>query len=126
MGECSQGTGVVFDFEQIAISGGEMPDGLTGPEQRLFLGLRALYHQKRVGIITREVAVAEKKKLIYTYDKDAADCEAGRKLTAHHIKINNSVWQLYAEFTRAPSMELANKIVRVFDGLEVYLCDGNP
>lgn len=125
MGECSQGTGVVFDFEQIAISGGEMPDGLTGPEQRLFLGLRALYHQKRVGIITREVAVTEKKKLVHNYSKDAADSEVCGRMIACHAKINNSVWQLYAEFKRAPSMELADKIVRVFDGLEVVTCPPN-
>ena len=112
-------TGITFPFEKIAISGGEMPDGLTGPEQRLFLGLRALYHQKRVGIITREVAVAEKKKLVHTYSRDVADSEVCNRLIACHTKINNSVWQLYAEFKRAPSMELANKIVRVFDGLEV-------
>lgn len=112
-------TGITFPFEQIAISGGEMPDGLTGPEQRFFLGLRALYHQKRVGIITRETAVAEKKKLVHTYSKDVADSEVCDRLIACHTKINNSVWQLYAEFKRAPSMELANRIVRVFDGLEV-------
>lgn len=120
------GTGVTFPFEQVAIAGGEMPDGLTGPEQRLFLGLRALYRQKRIGIITLEVAVAEKKKLVHIYNKDMADSEVCNRLIACHTKINNSVWQLYAEFKRAPSMELADKIVRVFDGLEVYLCDGNP
>lgn len=119
----SDSTGITLPFEQVAISGGKMPDGLTGPEQRLFLGLRALYHQKQVGIITREVAVAEKKKLVHTYSKDVADSDVCDRLIACHTKINNSVWQLYAEFKRAPSMELANKIVRVFDGLEVYLCD---
>lgn len=117
-----QGTGVVFGFENVAISGGEMPDGLTGPEQHLFLGLRALYHQKRAGIITRETAVSEKKKLVHEYGKDAIRMETTQKLISSHNEINNQVWKLVAEYKKAPSLELADKVIRVFDGLEATPC----
>lgn len=116
MGISSEGTGAVFDFEGVAISGGEMPDGLTGPEQRLFLGLRALYHQKRVGIITREVAVAEKKRLVHTYNKDEADSLVSQTLIAHHSEINNQAWRLIAEYRKNQSPELADRILKILDG----------
>lgn len=118
----NESTGVVFGFENVAISGGEMPDGLKSPEQHLFLGLRALYHQKRTGIITRETAVSEKKKLVHEYDKDVTRSEISTKLIAHHAEINSQVWQLVAEYKKAPSLELADKIMRVFDGLEATPC----
>lgn len=67
MSESNNSTGIVFPWEQAAIRGDEMPDGLSYPDQILFLSLRMLYAQKRAGMINREIAVIEKKKLLDEY-----------------------------------------------------------
>lgn len=46
-----------------------MPDGLSGPEQLLFLALRQIYWQLRNRMITRDAAIREKQKLVREYQK---------------------------------------------------------
>lgn len=65
--ESQNSSGVVLPYEQAAIRGDEMPDGLDYPDQVMFLNLRMLYAQKRMNIIDRETAVREKKKLLDEY-----------------------------------------------------------
>lgn len=50
-------TGIVLPWEQQAIRGDEMPDGLGYADQILYMLLRSLYAQKRLGIIDRETAI---------------------------------------------------------------------
>ena len=63
----SKSTGVTFPYERQAMNGEEIPNGLEYPDQVLFLELRMLYDQLRKGIVTRETATAEKKKLLDNY-----------------------------------------------------------
>lgn len=60
-------TGIVLPYESAAMRGDEMPDGLSMPDQMLFLALRSLYWQVRKGIIDRDRAVLEKRKLLDDY-----------------------------------------------------------
>lgn len=60
-------TGVVLPFESAAMRGDEMPNGLPAPDQWLFIALRSLYWQVKRGIIGREQAVIEKRKLLDEY-----------------------------------------------------------
>ena len=60
-------TGIVLPWEKDAMAGMEMPDGLSYPDQILYLGLRMLYRQYYQKIIGRETAVREKKKMIEQY-----------------------------------------------------------
>ena len=57
-------TGIVLPWEKDAMAGLEMPDGLSYPDQILYLGLRMLYRQYYQKVIDRETAKKEKKKLI--------------------------------------------------------------
>lgn len=55
-------------YEKIAMSGGEMPDGLEYPDQILFLQLRLLYDSYRRKLIDRDIATREKVQLLRTYE----------------------------------------------------------
>ena len=54
-------------YEKIAMSGGEMPDGLSSADQQMFLELRLLYDSYKRGIVDRETAKKEKMKLLTEY-----------------------------------------------------------
>ena len=61
-------TGIVLPWEKDAMAGLEMPDGLSYPDQILYLCLRMLYHQYYQKVIDRETATKEKKKLLDEYN----------------------------------------------------------
>ena len=60
----SKENSVIFPYERQAMSGDELPNGLEYPDQVLYLCFRSLYAQLRMGIIDRETAVREKRKLL--------------------------------------------------------------
>ena len=55
-------------YEKIAMSGGEMPEGMEYPDQILFLELRLLYDSYKRKMIDREAATQEKVELLRTYE----------------------------------------------------------
>jgi hypothetical protein len=61
---------VLFDpkLERMAKDGNEMPDGLEYPDQIMYMSLRMLYAQLRLGIIDRDAAIREKKQLVREYE----------------------------------------------------------
>lgn len=63
----SKNNGYTFPWEPMAQRGEEMPEGLGCADQVLYILMRSLYGQVRCGIITRDVAVREKRRLIRTY-----------------------------------------------------------
>lgn len=67
-------TGVVLPYESAAMRADELPDGLSMPDQMLFLALRSLYWQVRKGIIDRECAILEKRKLLDDYRVQQFKC----------------------------------------------------
>ena len=60
-------TGTVLPWEKDAMAGLEIPDGLSYPDQILYLCLRMLYHQYYQKVIDRERATREKQKLLDEY-----------------------------------------------------------
>lgn len=60
-------TGVVLPYENAAMRADELPNGLSMPDQMMFINLREIYHQFHKGIIDRDRAVLEKKKLLNEY-----------------------------------------------------------
>lgn len=54
-------------LNQLAARAQEMPDGLTQPEQMLYICLRALYVDYSRGVVNRQQATAEKAKLFDAY-----------------------------------------------------------
>ena len=48
-------TGIVLPWEKDAMAGLEMPNGLSYPDQILYLELRMLYHQYYQKVIVRQL-----------------------------------------------------------------------
>ena len=59
---------VAFPYERQAMNGDELPNGLEYPDQVLYLSFRMLYAQLRQGVIDRDTAVREKRKLLKDID----------------------------------------------------------
>ena len=112
MSEDKTSTGIVLPWENTAIRGDEMPDGLEYPDQILFLQLRMLYSQKRQGIIDRDTAIKEKKKLLDEYKlyqfRDSMEKE--------WVEIIKQTELARAEFRKDPTIENGMKLVQIIEG----------
>jgi hypothetical protein len=105
-------TGIVLPWENAAIRGDEMPDGLEYPDQILFLQLRMLYSQKRQGIIDRDTAIREKKKLLDEY-KLYQFRDSMEKEWVEIIKLTELA---RADFRKEPTVENGMKLVQIIEG----------
>ena len=105
-------TGVVLPWEQSAIRGDELPSGLDYPDQVLYLSLRMLYAQKRMGIIDRETAITEKKKLLDEYKSYQFNWSMAEEWT-EIIKMTELA---RAEFRKEPNLENAWKLINIIEG----------
>lgn len=109
----SKETGVVFEYEQAAMAADEMPDNLEFYDQIMFLNLRMLYSQVRLGIITRETAVKEKRKLLVTYKANRFDAELAKK----RVELIKSTEVAISNYRKEKTIENADAIVLAFVGL---------
>lgn len=105
-------TGIVLPWEQSAIRGDELPSGLDYPDQVLYLSLRMLYAQKRMGIIDRDTAITEKKKLLDEYKAYQFNWSMAGEWT-QIIKLTEIA---RAEFRKNPSIENGYKLVEIIEG----------
>ena len=105
-------TGIVLPYEKDAMAGLEMPDGLSYPDQILYLGLRMLYRQYYQKIIGRETAVKEKKKMIEQYK----DLKFREKMGDHWVEIIRLTECAASEYRRNPCHENAMKLIRILEG----------
>lgn len=105
-------TGVTLPYERLAMAGEEMPNGLAYPDQILFLELRMLYAQTIRGIIDREQAVIEKKKLLDTYRVHQFNDQMGKEW----VQVIKQTELLRAAFRKNPSVETAQKLVDTIEG----------
>lgn len=105
-------TGIVLPWEQSAIRGDELPSGLDYPDQVLYLSLRMLYAQKRMGIIDRERAITEKKKLLDEYKAYQFNWSMAEEWT-QIIKLTELA---RADFRKEPTVENGWKLVHIIEG----------
>lgn len=105
-------TGIVFPYETDAMAGLEMPNGLSYPDQVLYLELRLLYRQYYQKIIDRETAVKEKKKMIEQYK----DLKFREKMGDHWVEIIRLTELATSEYRKNPCHENAMKLVRILEG----------
>lgn len=110
--ESEQSSGVILPWEQDAIRGDEMPNGLEYPDQILFLQLRMLYAQKRMGIIDRDTAIREKKKLLDEYRV----YQYREKMGEQWVQVIKETDLARAEFKKNPTVENAQKLVAIIEG----------
>ena len=105
-------TGIVLPWEKDAMAGLEMPDGLSYPEQILYLSLRMLYHQYYQKVIDRETAIKEKKKLLDEYRCYQYREEMGK----HWVEVIRLTELARADYRKAPCHENAMKLIEIIEG----------
>ena len=109
-----QSSGVVLPYEQAAIRGEEIPKGLDYPDQILFILLRDLYDRFRSGKIEKESARKEKMQYLEEYRGYKQNWEMGNHWAQVLIKTDLA----RAEYKKNPTIENANRLVAVLDGMD--------
>lgn len=96
------------NFEQIAMRGEPLPDGLTQSESLYFLSLRNLYALYKSGQISKDNASAEKRMLVKTFDEARKQEDLTRRMAERWV----SITQPANEFALNPCMETAEAFYR--------------
>ena len=105
-------TRIVLPWEKDAMAGLEMPDGLSYPDQILYLSLRMLYRQYYQKAIDREMATKEKKKLLHEYKCYKYQDEIGTEW----VEIIRLTELARAEYRKNPCHENAMKLIDIIEG----------
>ena len=105
-------TGIVLPWEKNAMAGLEMPNGLSYPDQILYLELRMLYQQYYQKIIDRETATKEKKKLLDEYKI----YQFREELEKQWVEIIRLTELARAEYRKKPCHENAMKLIDIIEG----------
>ena len=105
-------TGIVLPWEKDAMAGLEMPDGLSYPDQILYLELRMLYNQYYKKVIDRDTATKEKKKLLDEYRIYKFQYELGNQCV-ETIRLTELA---RADYRKNPCHENAMKLIEIIEG----------
>ena len=105
-------TGTVLPWEKDAMAGLEMPEGLSYPDQILYLCLRMLYRQYYQKVIDRETATKEKKKLLDEYKV----YQFREELEKQWVEIIRLTELARAEYRKNPCHENAMKLIGIIEG----------
>ena len=108
----SDETGIVLPWEKDAMSGLEMPKGLSYPDQILYMELRMLYNQYYQKVIDRETATKEKKKLLDEYRIYKFNYELGNQCV-ETIRLTELA---SAYYRKSPCHENAMKLIEIIEG----------
>ena len=108
----SEETGIVLPWEKDAMAGLEMPNGLSYPDQILYLSLRMLYNQYFKKVIDRETATKEKKKLLHEYKCYQYQDEMWKQL----VEVIRLTELARAEYRKNPCHENAMKLIDIIEG----------
>lgn len=108
-------TNIVFDWERDAMEGKPAPEHLEYPERKLYREIRSLYHQYKIGAISRSTAVRDKMMLIRDYKCDKNNWELVQ-MSADLIKRTE---RARAEYRRNRTLENADKLVEAIDGMKI-------
>ena len=105
-------TGIILPWEKDAMAGLEMPNGLSYPDQILYIELRMLYHQYYQKVIDRETATKEKKKLLDEYRIYKFNYELGNQCV-ETIRLTELA---RADYRKDPFHEFAMKLIEIIEG----------
>lgn len=103
-----------FEYERQAMNGEGMPDGLRFAGQHYYLGLRMLYHQYKQGVIDRDTASREKRRLLRQYEYDLM----WEEIADGFIQNRNNSETARAEYRKNPCHENAIKIIETIEGVK--------
>lgn len=102
-------------YERIAMAGGEMPNDLEWYDRQTFLQLRLLYDSYKNGIIDRETATKEKRKLLHDYDT----LKFMHEFTANIAKKIMDTDAARVAYRKNRTLENADAIILAFEGVPV-------
>lgn len=105
-------TGIVLPWEKDAMAGLEMPDGLSYPDQILYLSLRMLYAQYFKKLIDRETATKEKKKLLDEYRVYQYREEMGKQWVGV-IRLTDLA---RCDYKKNRTLENADRLIEIIEG----------
>lgn len=108
----SKTTGLTFPYERQASNGDEMPDGLDYPDKVIYLCMRMLYAQLRQGVIDRDTAVREKRKIMREYEA----YKLVEKVGQEWVKIIRDTEIARSEYRKCRTIENADKLLIAIDG----------
>ena len=92
-----------------------MPEDLEWYDRQMFLQLRMLYHQFKTGIVDRETASREKRKMLVDYDFQKFQCV----LTKDMAKKIMDTDKARTEYRKNRTLENADAIIFAFEGVPV-------
>ncbi len=101
-----------YTWENAAKRNQPMPDGLSSAEQRAFQSLALLTARYKLGGLTAEQAVKERKEIDRAYEHDAF-CD---KLNDWHIRFTKNIELAHARYRKKRTIENANVLSDVIDG----------
>lgn len=105
-------TGIVLPWEKDAMAGLEMPDGLSYPDQILYLSLRMLYAQYFKKLIDRETATKEKKKLLDEYRVYQYREEMGNQW----VEVIRLTDLARCDYKKNRTLENADRLIEIIEG----------
>ena len=112
--------GYAFPWEQEAMRGAEMPDGLPLYDQMAYLSLRTLYHDYHENRLGRTAASAEKRRIVSAWQRAKDTAEFQHKLAIFSARVFKDTEAAKTAVRKDPSPENAIRLCNVMDGLEKY------
>lgn len=109
-----------FPWEREAMKGAEMPDGLSPYDQMAYMSLRTLYHDYRERRLSREMASAEKRRIVGAWKRAKDTAEFQRDLALFRARLCRDTERAKTAVRKDPSPENAIRLCNVLDGLEKY------
>lgn len=109
---------MVFSWEEKAMNGEPMPDGLSLFDQAAYTAVRNIYVAYHEGSLSREDGSSEKRKVKKKYDQAVEDEKFRNKQAIYHIKVHKQAEQAMTAVRKDPSPENALRLVDVLDRIE--------
>ena len=101
------------ELERLAASEEEMPDGLTMPEQLLFITLRELYKNFRSGAVNRERAKREKSRILVAYRGLTSEYAVVEQHLSIRKRLQGNIGDIYK-----CGCQNCRKLINIFNGVD--------
>ena len=108
-----------YPYEEAAMRGEEMPDGLVLPQQLHFQALRLLYKNLHSGVIDRKTAVTEKKKMDHPLDVEMNRKKYEDIMYRFHSTLKKNIEGAANEYAKNRTPENADKMYEVIYGMKL-------
>lgn len=109
-----------YSWEMLAKRNQPMPGGLSSAEQRAYQSLALLTARYKLGGLTAEQAVKERKEIDKAFDHDAY-CD---RLNDWHISLTKNIEIAHARYRKERTIEAADLLSDVIDGFCREVHDG--